>query len=111
MSAHLIALDTTPDLVDRVHRALRDAICDGDLAPGARLTQEWLAERLGVSRQPVLQALRLLRAEGFVHDAPARGVVVASIDAGQVMPRSRGWRRVTRALCCTQPRTPMPWQR
>jgi DNA-binding GntR family transcriptional regulator len=84
MSPHLIALDVAPDLVDRVHRALRDAICDGDLEPGARLTQESLAERLGVSRQPVLQALRLLRAEGFVHDAPARGVVVASIDAAAV---------------------------
>jgi len=67
-------------LADRVYRAILDAICDGELAPGQRLTQDELATRLAVSRQPVLQALRLLKSQGFVRDTGRRGVVVSSLD-------------------------------
>lgn len=67
-------------LADRVYRAILDAICAGDLAPGARITQDELAARLDVSRQPVLQALVLLRRQGFVRDSGRRGVVVAPFD-------------------------------
>jgi len=67
-------------LADRVYRAILDAICDGELAPGQRITQDELAVRLDVSRQPVLQALRLLKAQGFVRDSRRRGVVVSSLD-------------------------------
>jgi DNA-binding GntR family transcriptional regulator len=81
MPAELIKLAGTPDLVDRVHGALLDAICDGSLAPGQRVTQDELASSLAVSRQPVLQALRLLKSEGLVLDAPGRGVLVAPLDA------------------------------
>ena len=65
---------------ERVHRALLDAISDASLAPGARLRQEEIAEQLAVSRQPVLQALRLLKKDGFVLDAPGRGLMVAPLD-------------------------------
>ena len=81
MTAQLVKLQAAPDLVDQVYRALLDAISDGSLAPGERVTQEDLAERLAVSRQPVLQALRLLKKDGFVLDAPGRGVQVAPLDA------------------------------
>ena len=84
MTAHLVKLQAAPDLVDQVYRALLDAISDGSLAPGARLTQEDIAEQLAVSRQPVLQALRLLKKDGLVHDAPGRGVLVAPLDAGWI---------------------------
>jgi DNA-binding GntR family transcriptional regulator len=84
MAADLHRLDAAPDLVDRAYRALLDAICSGALPPGQRLTQEELASRLAVSRQPVLQALRLLKAEGLVQDAPGRGLLVAPLDAGAV---------------------------
>jgi DNA-binding GntR family transcriptional regulator len=80
MSAQLVKLTTTPDLVDRVYRSLLDAISDGSLAPGQRITQEDVAEQLAVSRQPVLQALRLLKKDGFIQDAPGRGVQVAPLD-------------------------------
>jgi len=80
MSVHLVKLPSVPDLVDRVYRALLDAISDGSLAPGSRVTQEDLAERLAVSRQPVLQALRLLKKDGLVLDAPGRGLLVAPLD-------------------------------
>ena len=70
-----------PDLTKQVHQQLLEAICDGALAPGARLTQEDLAASLGVSRQPVLQALRTLKRDGFVIDAGRRGLMVAPLDA------------------------------
>jgi DNA-binding GntR family transcriptional regulator len=81
MTAHLVKLQAAPDLVDQVYRALLDAISDGSLAPGTRITQEDLAERFAVSRQPVLQALRLLKKDGLVHDAPGRGLLIAPLDA------------------------------
>jgi len=83
VTAHLVKLQSAPDLVERVYRALLDAISEGSLSPGTRLTQEEIAEQLAVSRQPVLQALRLLKLDGLVHDA-GRGVVVAPLDATQI---------------------------
>ncbi|NML46706.1 GntR family transcriptional regulator [Ramlibacter sp. G-1-2-2] len=81
MPAQLVQLEAAPDLVDRVYRSLLDAISDGSLAPGQRFTQEEIAQQLAVSRQPVLQALRLLKKDGFVQDAPGRGLQVAPLDA------------------------------
>jgi DNA-binding GntR family transcriptional regulator len=82
--AHLVKLQPAPDLVDQVYRALLDAISDGSLAPGVRLRQEEIAERLAVSRQPVLQALRLLKKDGLVLDAPGRGLLVAPLEATRI---------------------------
>jgi DNA-binding GntR family transcriptional regulator len=73
-------IEFAPDLTEQVHQRLLDAICDGDLAPGARLTQEELAASLDVSRQPVLQALRLLKRDGFVIDTGRRGLMVSPLD-------------------------------
>ena len=84
MTAELVQLPPAPDLVDRVYRALLDAISDGSLAPGARLGQEDIAARLAVSRQPVLQALRLLKKDGLALDAPGRGLLVAPLDASRI---------------------------
>lgn len=81
MPAQLVSIEVAPDLVDQVYRALLGAISSGTLAPGERLTQEDIAQRLSVSRQPVLQALRLLKKDGLVLDAPGRGVLVAPLDA------------------------------
>jgi DNA-binding GntR family transcriptional regulator len=85
MPAPLVRLDVAPDLVDRVYRQLLDAISEGSLAPGQRITQEDIAEQLAVSRQPVLQALRLLKKDGFVQDAPGRGVLVSPLDADWIL--------------------------
>ncbi|CAB3847902.1 hypothetical protein LMG26858_01551 [Achromobacter anxifer] len=73
-------IQVRPDYVDEVYRVLLDAISDGSLAPGTRLTQEEIAEQFAVSRSPVLQALRLLKKDGLVQDAPGRGVLVAPLD-------------------------------
>lgn len=74
-------IEFAPDLTEQVYQRLLDAICDGELAPGARLTQEELAAALAVSRQPVLQALRLLKRDGFLIDARGRGLRVAPLEA------------------------------
>ena len=76
----LSKLSSTPDLVDRVYRSLLDAISTGGLAPGQRITQEDVAAQLAVSRQPVLQAIRQLKLDGLLQDAPGRGVQVAPLD-------------------------------
>lgn len=78
--ASIRRIELSPDLTDQVYQRVSDAICNGDLAAGTRLTQEELAASLDVSRQPVLQALRQLRKDGFVIDAGRRGLMVAPLD-------------------------------
>lgn len=78
------ALSTIPNLVEQVRDALLDEIASGKLAPGDRIIQEQIAQALGVSRQPVQQALALLRNQGVLHDAPGRGLIVAPLDPDHV---------------------------
>lgn len=73
-----------PNLVSQVHQALVSEIAQGNLRPGARIIQEQIADELGVSRQPVQQALLLLRTQGVLSDAPGRGLIVAPLDLGYV---------------------------
>lgn len=80
MRPKLVKLPARTDYVDEVYKVLLNAISDGTLAPGVRVTQEEIAEQLAVSRSPVLQALRLLKKDGFIQDAPGRGVQVAPLD-------------------------------
>eukprot|EP01041_Mallomonas_annulata_P018225 gene18225-37050_t len=60
-------LPTRTNYVDEVYKVLLDAISDGSLAPGTRITQEEVAEQLDVSRSPVIQALRQLKTDGLVN--------------------------------------------
>ena len=74
------SLQPTPTIVEQVYRTILDAICDGRLPPGERLTQESVAAKLAVSRQPVGQALLLLKQQKFVSEAGRRGLMVAPLD-------------------------------
>lgn len=65
------------EAVDR----LRDLIIQGELSPGVRLNERVLCEKLGISRTPLREALKLLATEGLVQLLPNRGAVVAAIDA------------------------------
>ncbi len=77
-------LNAAPDLAEQAYRAIIDAICEGRFAAGQRITQEALAESLAVSRQPILQALLLLKRDGLVIDAGGRGVMVAPLTADHI---------------------------
>ena len=69
-----------PTLIEQAYDAILAAICDGRLAPGARLNQDDLAARMGISRQPVGQALSVLKAQSFVRDTGRRGLIVAPLE-------------------------------
>ena len=66
-------------LRDVVFNTLRQAILKGELAPGERLMEIQLAERLGVSRTPIREAIRKLELEGLVLMIPRKGAEVAKI--------------------------------
>ena len=69
-----------PTLIEQAYDAILEAICSGRLVPGERLNQDDLAARLGISRQPVGQALSVLKAQGFVRDTGRRGMIVAPLE-------------------------------
>lgn len=75
---------TTPPLAEQVRDAILAEITSGRLSPGKRVIQEQLAQALGVSRQPVQQALALLREQGVLREAAGRGLEVAPLDADAV---------------------------
>jgi DNA-binding GntR family transcriptional regulator len=63
---------------ERAYTQIRSGLLGGVFAPGERLREEDLAQRTGVSRTPVREALRRLALEGFVDLQPGRGVQVVS---------------------------------
>ncbi len=75
---------SAPTRAQQVYEIIRDDILDGRLAPNVHLVQEEVAARLSVSRQPVQQAMLLLRSEGLVTESGARGLCVAPIDPERV---------------------------
>jgi len=62
---------------ERVYEYLKTAILSGHLNPGERLTEEYLAETLGVSRTPVREALHKLESEGLIKIRKKRGFIVS----------------------------------
>lgn len=66
-------------LRDVVFNTLRQAILKGELKPGERLMEIQLANKLGVSRTPVREAIRKLELEGLVLMVPRKGAEVAQI--------------------------------
>ncbi len=67
-----------------VFNNLRDAILKGQLKPGERLLENHLADKLGVSRTPVREALRMLEQENLVELIPRRGAQVLDISAEDI---------------------------
>lgn len=66
-------------LRDVVFNTLRQAILTGELKPGERLMEIHLADKLGVSRTPIREAIRKLELEGLVTMIPRKGAEVAQI--------------------------------
>jgi DNA-binding GntR family transcriptional regulator len=75
----LDTLEQPKNLADQAYDVIRNALCDGTLKPGDRVTQNEIADRLDVSRQPVVFALAKLKEQGFLIDAGRRGLAVAPV--------------------------------
>nr|QLK01699.1 GntR family transcriptional regulator [Micromonospora carbonacea] len=69
----------SPSLVDLAVSRLTREILSGRSEPGERLVEEQLTRRLGISRAPLREALRLLAQQGLVEHVPRRGVRVATL--------------------------------
>ena len=93
------ALALAPNLVEQVRDAILGEIASGQLGAGERIIQEQIAKTLGVSRQPVQQALLLLRNQGVLRDAPGRGLEVAPLEPDQIK-HMYDMRSVIEGLAC-----------
>jgi len=80
-----VRIETGETTAAQVERDLREAIIRLDLAPGSRLSEQEIASRLGVSRQPVREALIALGKSKLVEIRPNRGTIVVRISARQMM--------------------------
>ena len=76
----MTAAALAPAASQRIATHLRDAILSGEIGPGERIRQEEVAERLGTSRLPVREALRMLEAEGLTEHTANKGARVPALD-------------------------------
>ncbi|MCU1437044.1 MAG: hypothetical protein JWP66_131 [Naasia sp.] len=85
----LPALPQLPQLrrvADSVHDVLREAIIEGRLPPGSRLSVPLLAQQFSVSRSPVREAVQRLVQEGLAKEEPHRGAAVARLRPEELVP-------------------------
>ncbi|TVR06400.1 MAG: GntR family transcriptional regulator, partial [Spirochaetaceae bacterium] len=73
------------DLAQRVYKLLKQMILQGELCSGQRLPQDELAERLGVSRTPLLSAFSKLEREMLVETVPRRGSFVRAYSSEELL--------------------------
>ncbi|GAA4078191.1 MULTISPECIES: GntR family transcriptional regulator [Actinomadura] len=73
-----------PRGADAITAELRQAVVDGVYPPGHRLVQEELADRFGVSRIPLREAIRTLVGEGLLRSEPGRGTFVTVLDLAEI---------------------------
>ncbi|MCX2963221.1 GntR family transcriptional regulator [Gordonia aquimaris] len=77
MQRELLGLEST-SLAERAYQHLRDAVVDGSLKPGERVTERGLAERLAVSSTPIREAIKRLEADGLLERLGPRTICVAA---------------------------------
>lgn len=80
-----INLNDYKPLREVIFNSLREAIIIGELRPGERLMEVQLAEKMGVSRTPVREAIRKLELEGLVDMIPRKGAHVAELSIKDIM--------------------------
>ncbi len=83
------AFERPPTAQQAVLAELRRAIIEGELAPGTQVVQDALAEKLGVSRVPIREALRILQGEGQISYAPHRGYFIAELNIEELLEIQR----------------------
>ncbi len=79
------SVESSPAFIEQVYQRLLESISLGQMKPGERVRQAALAERLGVSRQPVSHALQLLKHQGLVRDAGKQGVEVTPVNPDYII--------------------------
>jgi DNA-binding GntR family transcriptional regulator len=84
MTADIISIPRA-SLHEQVAYRLRELLVEGQIAPGAKLNERELAERLSVSRTPLREAIKMLAAEGLVELLPNRGAVAVSLSEQDVL--------------------------
>lgn len=80
-----VNLNDYKPLREVIFNTLREAIIVGELKPGERLMEVQLAEKMGVSRTPVREAIRKLELEGLVEMYPRKGALVANLSVKDIM--------------------------
>ena len=92
-------------LRDVVFHTLREAILRGDLKPGERLMEIQLSNRLGVSRTPIREAIRMLEQEGLAVTIPRKGAQVAKMtekDMEDVLQIREALDELAASIACEQ---------
>lgn len=84
MTAQIITIPRSA-LHEQVAYRLRELLVEGGIAPGAKLNERELSERLNVSRTPLREAIKMLAAEGLVELLPNRGAVAVSLSEQDVL--------------------------
>jgi DNA-binding GntR family transcriptional regulator len=84
MTAQIISIPRAA-LHEQVAYRLRELLVEGSIAPGAKLNERELAERLCVSRTPLREAIKMLAAEGLVELLPNRGAVALSLNEQDII--------------------------
>lgn len=77
-------IERPPSFAEEVADRIRRAIIDGDLSLGETISERLLADRLGVSKTPVREALAQLRMEGLVRVYPQRGATIFTLSAREI---------------------------
>lgn len=80
-----VNLNDYKPLREVIFNTIREAIIVGELKPGERLMEVQLAEKMGVSRTPVREAIRKLELEGLVEMLPRKGAHVADLSVKDIM--------------------------
>ncbi len=84
MISRLAPLTDQLSLQERTYQSLRSALLDGDYLPGERIYEAGIAQALGVSRNPVREAVRRLQQDGLLEVRPHYGIYVATIPADEI---------------------------
>lgn len=98
-------MDAYLPLRDVVFHTLREAILKGELRPGERLMELQLAAKLGVSRTPIREAIRMLEQEGLAVTIPRKGAEVAKMtekDMEDVLQVRQALDALAASLACEQ---------
>ena len=83
----VIEIKSHETLREQVYKALKEAVLNGDLKPGQKLSQEWLSRKMKVSRMPIREAIKMLEVDGLIESIPykeSRVVNFSSKDIGEI---------------------------